>query len=149
MSDKKRGILILETLEGKVSMDQMIESALLLYVPCENVDAHRNMREIQKRLKETIIHQCTDLNVQLLISAAIFLDKKVEEEGIRDHPLIISDELIGIVIAEYIGGKKALFNFMRYDTEKPGILSKLGIFLDDAVGGLIAGCMTKLFEEWK
>ena len=39
MSDKKRGILILETLEGKVSMDQMIESALLLYVPCENVDA--------------------------------------------------------------------------------------------------------------
>jgi hypothetical protein len=33
--------------------------------------------------------------------------------------------------------------------KKPGILSRLPIFLDDAIGGLIAGCMTKLFEEWK
>jgi alpha-ribazole phosphatase CobZ len=63
-----------------------------------------------------------------------------------DPVYILSDELIGMSIAEYIGGKKALFNFVRYDQIKPGILKNLGVFLDDAIAGLIAGCMTKLFE---
>ncbi len=64
--------------------------------------------------------------------------KRLEERG------IVADELIGIDIAEYIGGKKALFNFFYYDTRKPGILSRLGVFMDDAIGGLIAGCMSRM-----
>jgi phosphatidylglycerophosphatase A len=32
---------------------------------------------------------------------------------------------------------------MYYDTRKPGILGRLGVFMDDALGGLIAGCMKK------
>jgi len=35
------------------------------------------------------------------------------------------------------------------DVRKPGILAKLGVFMDDAIAGLIAGCMTKLFDEWR
>jgi alpha-ribazole phosphatase CobZ len=59
----------------------------------------------------------------------------------------MTDELIGMCIAEYIGGKKALFNFIRYDKHKPGIIRELDVFLDDAVAGLIAGCMTKIFDK--
>ena len=40
----------------------------------------------------------------------------------------------------------ALFNFFYYDTRKPGILAELPPFLDDAIGGFIAGCMTRLFQ---
>ena len=150
MIDITGKILILDNLEKKdVTLDKMIESALQLYIPYGDEDADKDIKEIENRLKETIIHQCSDINVQLLILAAICLDERLETLRIHDSSYIVSDELIGIVIAEYIGGKKALFNFVRYDREKPGILSNLGIFLDDAVGGLIAGCMTKLFEGWK
>ena len=100
------------------------------------------------------------LSDQILKSAKLELEIELEKERVakqnremdmeeKDPVNILSDELIGIAIGEYIGGKKALFNFVRYDMKKPGILSRLPIFLDDAIGGLIAGCMTKLFEEWK
>lgn len=130
----------------------MIESALVLYTPYDEVDVEKSTEEIKRRLKKVIIDQCSDINVQVLIAAAIYLDDEIEKGtlGIDDDPAsLLSDELIGIAIAEYIGGKKALFNIIRYDKEKPAILSKLNVFLDDAIGGLIAGCMTKLFEAWK
>lgn len=153
MADAGKELFVLKALKEKdISTDDMIESALLLYVPSSEVDANKDGAEIRRRLKKTISDQCSDINVQLLISAAILLDDSIEKGIVGvdgDFSNILSDELIGIAIAEYIGGKKALFNFVRYDREKPGILSELGVFLDDAVGGLIAGCMTKLFEEWK
>ncbi|MDD1659376.1 MAG: hypothetical protein LUP92_03935 [Methanomicrobiales archaeon] len=52
-----------------------------------------------------------------------------------------------MAIAEYIGGTCARFEFTRYDQKKPGILSGLGPFLDDAVAGLIAGCTSRLYSE--
>uniref|UniRef100_UPI002635B178 phosphatidylglycerophosphatase A n=1 Tax=Thermococcus sp. TaxID=35749 RepID=UPI002635B178 len=76
--------------------------------------------------------------------AALLLEENFEVEG--DPVNLVADELIGIDVAEYIGGKMALFNFFYYDTKKPGILAELPPFLDDAIGGFIAGCMTKLFE---
>lgn len=39
-----------------------------------------------------------------------------------------------------------LYLIRKYDTEKPGILTKLDPVLDDIVGGLIAGIMTKIYE---
>jgi phosphatidylglycerophosphatase A len=52
-----------------------------------------------------------------------------------------------MAIAECIGGTYARFEFTRYDQKKPGILAKLGPFLDDAVAGLIAGCTSRLYSE--
>lgn len=89
-----------------------------------------------------------DPNVHFLVSSSFYLEEergRFQLEGDPGH--LVADELIGINIAEYIGGKNALFNFFRYDSKKPGILGDLPPFLDDVVGGLIAGCMTKLFEE--
>jgi alpha-ribazole phosphatase CobZ len=94
--------------------------------------------------------ECSDINIALLLAAALHSDEeeinkgRAGEAGETDAACIVADELIGLDIAEYIGGKKALFNFIYYDTRKPGILSRLGVFMDDAIGGLIAGCMTKM-----
>jgi alpha-ribazole phosphatase CobZ len=73
-------------------------------------------------------------------------DKKgrAGEVGSEDVACIVAAELIGINIAEYIDGKKALFNFFYYDTRKQGILEHLGVSMGDAIGGLIAGCMTEM-----
>jgi len=139
---------ILTRLEERgICMEDMVSTALELYVP---VEGEVGADELKKRLEETIKKECSDVNVALLLAAALHAEEeeinkgRAGEAGGEDAACIVADELIGIDIAEYIGGKKALFNFVYYDTRKPGILSRLGVFMDDAIGGLIAGCMSKL-----
>ena len=135
-----------------MTLDELVECGMALYVPCEGVDDGKNAHDIRARLGEMIRRQCGDPNVLLLVEATAYLDREARKGrwDLKGDPAsIVCDELIGISIAEYIGGKKALFNFIRYDREKPGVLSRLGVFMDDAVGGLVAGCMTRIFEDWR
>jgi alpha-ribazole phosphatase CobZ len=143
---------LLERLEEcNVTLDGMVASALELFEPDEKADADKDIEEIRFRLRRIITSYSRDVNVESLILAALLLEDSVKrrELAICGDPVeLITDEVLGMAIAEYIGGKKALFNYIRYDARKPGVLSQLGVFLDDAVGGLIAGCMTRLFEDW-
>jgi alpha-ribazole phosphatase CobZ len=133
--------------EKGVSLDAIVAAGMELYVPhgmCE-ADAALNLyKKIQKYLN--------DPNVSSLIIGAILLEDELycnrTDSEIRDDPVfLLSDEIIGMAIAECIGGTYARFEFTRYDQKKPGILSKLGPFLDDAVAGLIAGCTSRLYSE--
>ncbi|PXF51903.1 MAG: phosphatidylglycerophosphatase A [Candidatus Methanophagaceae archaeon] len=130
----------------------MVAAGLELYVAAEG-EEEVGKEELKARLEAAIKRECSDVNVALLLAAALHSEEeevrkgRAGEEGAEDAACIVADELIGIDIAEYIGGKKALFNFFYYDTRKPGILSRLGVFMDDAVGGLIAGCMTALLSS--
>lgn len=134
---------ILTRLEERgISLKDMVSTALELYVPVEGEE--RDREELKMRLEETIKKECSDVNVALLLAAALHAEEREIRKGRADAACIIADELIGIDLAEYIGGKKALFNFFYYDTRKPRILGRLGVFMDDAIGGLIAGCMTKM-----
>lgn len=129
---------ILQNLESRgITLEKMLDTALELYI---GDDAEK----VRGRLKGIMLHYLNDINVRALLKAALLLEENFKVEG--DPVNLVADELIGIDIAEYIGGKMALFNFFYYDTKKPGILRELPPFLDDAVGGFIAGCMTKLFE---
>ncbi len=139
---------ILKRLEERgISLEDMVSTALELYTP---VEGEAGGEELKRRLEATIKKECSDVNVALLLAAALHSDEeeirkgRAGKAGEEDAACIVADELIGIDIAEYIGGKKALFNFFYYDTRKPGILSRLGVFMDDAIGGLIAGCMSKM-----
>ena len=77
-----------------------------------------------------------------------FENNLVREVDISDDPAYLyTDEVLGLSIANQIAGTKARFNFVRYDQAKPGILYGLGPMLDDIIGGLIAGVMSKIFEE--
>jgi alpha-ribazole phosphatase CobZ len=64
-----------------------------------------------------------------------------------DPSYLYADEVLGMAIANQIAGTKAIFNFKRYDEVKPGIIGDLGPILDDVFAGLVAGCMSKIFEE--
>jgi alpha-ribazole phosphatase CobZ len=139
--------------ERGISLEDMVTTALELYVPVEGEEEDRVA--LRRRLKELIKRECSDPNLALLLAAALHAEEeeiqkgRVGAVGEEDAACIVADELIGLDIAEYIGGKKALFNFVYYDTRKPGILGQLGVFMDDAIGGLIAGCMTKLLAaDW-
>jgi len=147
-----KGVHLVQLELKNVSLAKMLEAAMTLYVPCNKVDSEKTKMMIEDRLTKEIKKQLEDPNVGLLIEAAIYLDDRHrldDAEKETGPSFIVADELIGMLIAEYIGGKKALFNFVRYDQKKPGILSELDVFLDDAIAGLIAGSMSKVFEDWK
>ena len=100
-----------------------------------------------------ILKSLEDLIVVSFIVAGIRLEEDYEKHRIRnvnvddDPAYLYSDEVMGMSIANQIAGTKAIFNFKRYDEAKPGIISTLGPVLDDVFAGLIAGCMSKIFEE--
>lgn len=125
----------------------IIAAAMELYVS-HGIGAE----EAADRLDAKIGKAFQDPNVSSLLLGAILLEDELywrrKNSEIADDPVfLLSDEIIGMTIAEVIGGIYARFEFTRYDQKKPGILGKLGPFLDDAIAGLIAGCTSRLYSE--
>lgn len=132
-----------------VDIDNMVEAGFALYAgeltPEQVVTKKRQLRELLEA-------NVNDPNVALLLAAASHLDEVLTSDdessplATDDPAFLVADELIGMSIAEYIAGKRGLFNYVRYDREKPGIIGGLPSFMDDAVGALVAASMTRLFE---
>jgi len=59
----------------------------------------------------------------------------------------VADEVIGMSIAKYISGDKGMFEFVRLDKSKPGILAKMGPFMDDVLAGLIGGVSANMYTR--
>jgi phosphatidylglycerophosphatase A len=59
---------------------------------------------------------------------------------------LYSDEVFGMAISNQIAGTKGVLNFNRYIGAKPGIIYGLPPILDDAFAGLIAGCVSKIYD---
>jgi len=139
---------IAERLEGMgISIPSMVDAAMGLYVS-HGIPPGEARGIIAGKLAKAM----KDPNVSSLLLAAVLVEEELctrnPDAGIRSDPVyLLSDEIIGMAIAEYIGGTCARFEFTRYDQNKPGILSRLGPFLDDAVAGLIAGCTSRLYTE--
>jgi alpha-ribazole phosphatase CobZ len=130
-----------------ITLDDMADAAMGLYVSHGMPDGEAAV-EIKKKIRKYL----SDPNVASLLLAAILLEDELytnrKNSEIADDPVfLLSDEIIGMAIAECIGGTYARFEFTRYDQKKPGILARLGPFLDDAVAGLIAGCTSRLYSE--
>jgi alpha-ribazole phosphatase CobZ len=140
------GILDYIFAEG-IDLDGLVNAGMELCVGVEPT------QKIKDKLKKQILLSLEDINVIALIMAAIrteedFSNNNIREVNVEDDPAYLySDEVLGIAIANQIAGTKATFNFKRYDEIKPGIISTLGPMVDDIFAGLIAGCMSKIFEE--
>ena len=109
--------------------------------------------ELKDKMKAQILKSLTDINVITLLVAAMRTEQdltgnRIREVDISDDPTYLyADEVLGLAISNQIAGTKAAFNFKRYDEAKPGIIYGLPPMLDDIFAGLIAGCMSKIFEE--
>jgi len=139
---------VAERLQEKgAGMDEILGAAMELYVPHGVPE-----RGAKDSFRQMIEKYMNDPNISSLLLGAILLEdelywKRINSE-IKDYPVfLLSDEIIGMAIAECIGGTYARFEFTRYDQKKPGILGSLGPFLDDAVAGLIAGCTSRFYSE--
>jgi len=141
--------LLLKGLERYgINLENMVDTAMELCIS-------EDKENVRLKLKSIMLKKLEDPNLLILMISAL----KLEEEGIKgnlpfnygeDPNHIYVDEIIGMTIANEISGTKGIFNFRWYDAKKPGvigILDKRGcVFLDDAIAGFIAGCMSKVFE---
>ncbi|MDO5850959.1 MAG: phosphatidylglycerophosphatase A [Methanobacteriaceae archaeon] len=132
-----------------VTLDDMVEAGMELIVDVDPEEYDK----LKDKLAKQIIHSLKDINVVSYLIAAIRLEEDYDHYRIKginvddDPAYLYMDEIMGMAIANQISGTKAIFNFTIYDKKKPGILSKLGPSVDDIIGGLIAGCVSKIFED--
>ncbi|MGQ9543040.1 MAG: phosphatidylglycerophosphatase A [Candidatus Bathyarchaeia archaeon] len=110
-----------------------------------------------RRIFRTLLnHAASDHNVAALVLAALHLDDDgysglipglPEDEYSKDPVSLLADEILGMAISNYIAGAKGMFEYVRFDRTKPGIIGRLGPFADDAVGALVAGVSSKVYSR--
>ena len=141
--------------DAGLSENVLVNAAMELYVPHPGVET----REIaEKVFKRELKHALSDPNLCILIYSGMLLEKAGEKGELpgmskeifnKDLTFLIVDEVIGMSIAKYISGDKGIFEYVRFDKLKPGILSTLGPFMDDVVAGLIGGASANMYSRGK
>jgi alpha-ribazole phosphatase CobZ len=144
---------LLEYLEGKgVSLEDLVDTALELFVPHPGIETKERAAKI---LREEFIDTLSDVNVSCLVIACFRAEEDAKaglipgltKERFMGRPGLVADELLGMAIACYIAGVKGIFEFIRFDQAKPGILKELGPISNDAIGGLIAGVSSNMYTR--
>ena len=145
--EEKATFDILDVLaEEGISIQDLTDTALEMYVP------HPGLETREKADKYAL----SDPNLCLLIYSGILLEREGRAGNLpnlskkayeKDLTFIIADEVLGTSIANYISGSKGTFEYIRYDKKKPGILAKLGPFMDDVIGGLIGGVSSNMYSR--
>jgi len=143
--------IIERLIERGISKQDIVKTAGEMYIYDEKFGDKKKFEEIFEKELDKILN---DVNVCSLIIAGLKLEEEAQKGNIpnlknykNDPVYLISDEILGMQISQYIGGTLAIFEFERIDRKKPGILKKLPPFIDDIIGGLIAGITTKMFSK--
>jgi alpha-ribazole phosphatase CobZ len=153
MEDELSNLPLLRYLEERgVTLKDMIDAALEMFVPHPGVETKD---KAAKLLKEEFFEALSDVNVSCLEVACFRAEEDAKsglipgltKERFMGRPGLVADELLGMTIANYIAGAKGIFEFIRFDQAKPGILKKLGPIVNDAVGGLIAGVSSNMYTK--
>ncbi len=139
--------------EEGITVQMLIDTALELYVPHPGIETREKAEEVFLGELDLAL---SDPNLCLLIYSGILLEKEGRKGHLpnisrssyeKDLTFIIADEVLGMSISRYISGDKGTFEFVRFDKQKPGILSKLGPFMDDVIGGLIGGVSANMYTR--
>ena len=133
--------------------DEIVSAAMQLYFPHPGVETREKAEAV---FRQEMALALSDPNLGLLIYAGVLLESEGERCNLpnlrpadyeNDLTCLIADEVLGLAIAKYVGGYKGLFDYVRYDKAKPGILSRLGPFMDDVVAGLIGGVSANMYTR--
>lgn len=136
-----------------ITLDEIVNSALELYFPHPGVETRSKAEAVFRRELELAL---SDPNLAILIYAGVLLESEGSRANLpnlnqadydNDLTCLIADEVLGMSIAKYVGGYKGVFDYVRYDKAKPGILGRLGPFMDDVVAGLIGGVSSNMYTR--
>jgi len=153
LETKFNNLSLLKYLEDHgVTLKDLLDTALELFIPHPGIETRE---KAAKLFKAGFYEALTDVNVSVLEVACFRAEEEAQAgripllpiEQFNGRPGLIVDELLGITIANYIGGARAIFEFIRYDQSKPGILRKLGPIANDAISGLISGVSSRIYSS--
>jgi len=144
---------LLKYLEARgITLKEMVDAALELFVPHPGVEMKEKAVEL---LRKEFFEALSDVNVSCLEVACFRAEEDAKsglipgltKERFLGRPGLVADELLGMTIANYIAGARGIFEFIRFDKAKPGILKKLGPITNDAIGGIIAGVSSNMYSR--
>ena len=145
---------IRDVLKGMgIGEDEIVSAAMELYFPHPGVETRE---KAENKFRREMSLALSDPNLALLIYAGVLLESEgkrgllpnlMSSDYENDLTCLIADEVLGLAIAKYVGGYKGLFDYVRYDKAKPGILGRLGPFMDDVVAGLIGGVSANMYTR--
>lgn len=136
-----------------ITLDDIVSSALELYFPHPGVETREKAEAVFRKELNLAL---SDPNLALLIYAGVLLESEGSKANLpnlrqsdydNDLTCLIADEVLGMSIAKYVGGYKGVFDYVRYDKAKPGILGRLGPFMDDVIAGLIGGVSSNMYTR--
>ena len=139
--------------EMGIGEEEIVSAAMQLYFPHPGVETREKAESVFRREMDLAF---SDPNLALLVYAGVLLEEEGKSGNLpglsssdyeNDLTFLIADEVLGLAIAKYVGGYKGLFDYVRYDKAKPGILSRLGPFMDDVVAGLIGGLSANMYTR--
>ena len=138
--------------ERGVRLSDIIDAALTLFIPWNGL----KLEEAYELIRSELLRCLEDINVISIIDAALRLDEDARiglipnlkpQQYFSDPVNLVSDEILALSLALYLNGWNAVFEFYRYDTRKPGILSSLPPFIDDIIASLIAGVTSRIYSS--
>ena len=98
-----------------ITLDALVEAGMEMYICDPEIGNHDAVAGL---LREEILHSFNDINICAIIIAGIRLEEEGREglipglskEGYQKDPVhLIADEILGIQLATYIAGTRALF----------------------------------------
>ncbi len=144
-------MLLKELKRRGIPSGDLIAAILELHVSHPGVETKEKAARIaRKELERTL----SDANVSALVTVGLMLDEKgrlglipgiSKREFNKDPRWFVADEVLGMAIADYIAGSKGVFEYIRFDKAKPGILKKLGPVSDDIIAGLLGGISSNMY----
>lgn|GEM_PF-324618 len=141
-----------------LSVDELVGEAMRAYgeAPVPGLSEG----EVRARLRKLLLKVLRDPNVWAFLIAARELDLHgvagtipglSREEFLRDTVKVVADELIGLALATYVAGAKAMFS--TYWVERLKVkdvlrdVKTLPMFEDDVASALAASILTLLYNE--
>ncbi len=139
-----------------VDLEWVVEEALRVYerAPVSGVE----LDEVKEEFRDILHGLLRDPNIWALGLAARNLDYHglagtipglSRDEYLGDSKKILVDELLGISLALYINGWKAMFSYYWIDRMKntlPGFKDK-PMFMDDVLASLIGSILSKIYDR--
>ncbi|MDF1558220.1 MAG: alpha-ribazole phosphatase CobZ [ANME-2 cluster archaeon] len=139
--------------EMGLSEEVLLAAAMELYVPHPGIETKERAIEVFKHELDIAL---SDPNLCILIYAGVQLEQAgkagelpnlSQDSYERDLTFLVCDEVLGMSIATYIAGHKGMFEYVRFDKLKPGIIKEMGPFMDDVVAGLIGGVSSNMYTR--
>jgi alpha-ribazole phosphatase CobZ len=139
--------------ERGITLEDMVNAGLEMFVPHPGIESKEKAAQM---LREVLLELTSDVNVCSLVLAGLRLEEDARRGLIpglaassysKDPVFLVADEALGMSIATYVAGTLGLFEYMRFDRAKPGVLKKLGPFVDDVIGALVASASSRVYSR--